>query len=318
MQKAAATQASPRQALHPAVQAALLMVAASLGFSIMNALIRHGTTSLEPLQIVFLRNFFALLLMLPWLRTVGLAPLRNNRMRLYLWRAGISYLAMGCWFTALAFIPLAEAVSLTFTAPLFATAGAALILKEVVGIRRWTATLIGFAGVLIIVRPGFITVSWVAGLPILAAMFMAVATLLIKTLSRTEDSRTIVLYLNLFLTPLSLIPALWVWQWPDPGTLALLACIGAISVGSQILLTLAFARAEASIVIPFMYLQLPFVAAIGYFAFGELPDLWTVLGALVITASAIYIAQRESRISARQAAEAERTSPTNQHPPHLP
>ncbi len=277
------------------------MTGAALGFSVMNALIRFVSEEMHPLQTAFLRNVFALVVMLPWMAATGLTPLRSGKTRLYAVRAGMGYLAMACWFTALAFLPLAAAVSLTFTVPLFVTAGAALILGEIVGLRRWTATVVGFLGVLIIVRPGAAEISWISLLPVLAAVFMAGSSLLVKTLSRTEDTRTIVLFLNFFLVPMSLLPALFVWEWPGMMTLGVAALIGAVSVFAQLLLTSGFARTDASIASPFLYMQLPFVALIGFWAFGELPDLWTVLGAAVIAASAVYIAHREARLAAAKA-----------------
>ncbi|MCC5806810.1 MAG: DMT family transporter [Opitutales bacterium] len=291
------------------------MTGAALGFSVMNALIRFVSEDMHPLQTAFLRNVFALVVMLPWMAATGLAPLRSGKARLYAVRAGMGYLAMACWFTALAFLPLAAAVSLTFTVPLFVTAGAALILGEIVGLRRWTATVVGFLGVLIIVRPGAAAVSWISLLPVLAAVFMAVSSLLVKTLSRTEDTRTIVLYLNVFLVPMSLVPALFVWEWPGIATLGVAALIGAVSVLAQLLLTSGFARTDASIASPFLYMQLPFVALIGFWAFGELPDRWTVLGAAVIAASAVYIAHREARLAAAEAPAGNGRDDVHEKPP---
>ncbi len=279
-----------------ALQGALCMTAAAFGFSIMNAVVRFASTELDPLQIAFMRNFFALLVMLPWLVRVGLKPLSSGRFKLYLTRASIGYLSMISWFTAVAFMPLTEAVSLTFTAPLFVTAGAALILKETVGWRRWSATVVGFLGVIVIIRPGILEVNWVTALPIMAALFMAASSLMVKTLTQTEDSRSIVLYLNLFLLPISLVPALFVWQWPSLTVLVLVAGVGSISVLAQLLFTLGFSRTDASIAVPFLYTQLPFIAAISFVTFGEIPDSWTLLGAAIIAASAIYIARRESRL----------------------
>lgn len=276
------------------------MTGAALGFSVMNATIRLVSSELDALQIAFLRNVFALLVLLPWIYHTGLKPLNAVKFKMYFTRAGIGYLSMAFWFTAIALIPLAEAVSLTFTAPLFVTAGAALILGEKVGWRRWTATLVGFMGVMVIVRPGFIEVTWISGLPILAALFMAISSLMVKSLSRTEDSRSIVFYLNLFLVPISLIPALFVWQWPSLAVLIVVAFVGALSVLAQLLFTMGFARTEASIAVPFLYSQLPFVAIIAWLAFNEVPDIWVFFGALIIAMSAIYIARRESRLERRR------------------
>jgi drug/metabolite transporter (DMT)-like permease len=273
------------------------MTAAAFFFSIMNYLVRLAGQELNPIEVAFFRNFFALLFMLPWLMRVGRSGLATKRFSGHVWRALFGMGAMFCWFYSVTLMPLAEAVSLNFTVPLFATAGAALILGEVVRARRWTATAVGFLGVLVILRPGFTEITWVIGLPILAAAFMACATLCVKSLSETEAPNTIVLYMNLLLTPLSLLPALFVWQWPSVTTLVYVALLGLLAATAHISLTRAYAVADASAVLPLDYMRLPFVAGIAFLAFGEVPDLWTWVGAGIIAASTLYIAHREMRVS---------------------
>ena len=274
------------------------MTAAALCFSVMNAFVRLAAEELHPMEVAFFRNLFALAFMLPWLARVGLGGLRTERLKLHLLRAFFALLTMVTWFSALALLPLGEAVALNFTVPLFATAGAALILGEVVRARRWSATFVGLLGALIILRPGFVELRPEMALPILAALCMASASLVVKSLSRTERASMIVFYMNLFLTPLSLVPALFVWQWPSWETLAYLVGLGGVGTAAHLLLTLAYTKADASAVVPFDYARLPFVAVIAFFLFGEVPDLWTWVGAAVIAASAIYIARREAKAAA--------------------
>lgn len=284
-------------ALSAPVQGALYMTGAALCFAIMNALIRFAAVELHPLQIAFLRNFFALAFMLPWLAGAGAQALRTERLGLHVWRAVFGLLAMLTWFTSVVVLPLGEAVALNFTVPLFATVGAALVLRETVRARRWTATAVGFLGVLIILRPGFAELTPAMGLPIVAALFMACAILTVKSLSATEAPATIVIYMNLFLAPLSLLPALFVWVWPSWPVLGYCAALGGFAALAHIALTRAYAKADASAVVPFDYARLPFVAVIAWFAFGEASDLWTWVGAGVIAASAIYIARREAQVA---------------------
>ena len=287
------------------LQGALFMTAAAFLFALMNGAIRllgDGVAAadgqgMHPFQIAFLRNFFALSLMLPWLLRQGRSVLKTERLNVHLWRAAVGLCAMLSWFSAVAYLPLAEAVALNFTVPLFATAGAAVFLGEIVRARRWTATVVGFLGVLIILRPGFVEVTPLMALPVVAACFMAVSVLIVKSLSGTEQPTAIVLYMNLLLTPLSLLPAVFVWRWPSLGELGLGLFIGICAVLAHILFTRAFARADASAIMPFDYARLPFVAAVGFLLFGELPDVWTWVGAAVIAAAAIYIAHRESRVA---------------------
>ena len=285
------------------VQGALYMTGAALGFALINVLVRTASAELDPLQIAFFRNLFALAFMMPWLMRVGLSGLTTRRPVLHLGRAALGLAAMITWFTALSLLPLAEAVALNFTVPLFATAGAAVILGEVVRRRRWTATIVGFLGVLVIMRPGAAAFSPAAALPILAALFMAGSALMVKTLSRTDNPGAVVFIMNLLLTPLSLVPALFVWRWPGWEVWAAAVGIGLFAALAHVSLARAYVKADASAVMPFHYAQLPLVALLGYLLFAEVPDLWTWVGAAIIAGSAIYIARREAQIARERRSE---------------
>ena len=281
-----------------ALQGPLFMVAAALGFSTMNLLIREASGTLDPLQIAFFRNLFAVVALAPWVLRAGIRrSLLTLHPRLHLLRAFVGFAAMLCWFYSIALLPLAEATALNFTVPLFATVGAALVLGEVVRARRWTATIVGFLGVLIILQPGFNDIEAVMLLPVVAALFMACATLTVKRLSATDSPMTIVLTFNLLLTVVSLPPALFVWRWPGAELWLALLALGALGSISQIWIAEAYRRADASAVMPFDYARLPFVALLAYLAFGEVPGLWTWIGGAVIAASAIYIAHREAQVA---------------------
>ena len=155
------------------VEGALWMVTAAALFSVLNLLIRHASTELHPFQVTFFRNFFSLAFMLPWLMRAGLGGLRTRKWGLYSTRALTGLAAMLTWFYAISVMPLAEAVALNFTTPLFATVGAALFLGEVVRLRRWTATVVGFLGVLVIVRPDADAIDLMAVLVLVSACFSA-------------------------------------------------------------------------------------------------------------------------------------------------
>lgn len=273
------------------------MTASAFCFAVMNAFIREVSAELHPFQIAFFRNLFALLFILPWLASVGWGGLKTKRLGMQVWRSVIGVIAMGCWFSAIALVPLADAVALNFTLPLFATAGAAIFLSEKVGVRRWSATAVGFIGMLIILRPGFVEMSPAMSLPIVAAVFMAISVIILKSLSDTENPNAMVLYMNLFMTPLSLLPALFVWQTPSWNALGLMALLGLFAMLAHLSLARAYARADASAVMPFDYARLPFVAVIAYVLYGEVADAWTWLGAAVIAGSAFYIARREAQIA---------------------
>ncbi len=288
--------------LSPAVAGAILMVLAALGFSGMNALVRVAAGELHPFQVAFLRFFFGACFALPWL--VRLGGWRSQRLGLHALRACVTTVTALLWFSSLTLLPMAQAVSLNFTAPLFATIGAALFLGETVRSRRWSATAIGFVGVLIIVRPGVAEVSPAMALPLLAAATMTVSVLFVKVLTRTDSAPTILLYMNVLPLPMLFAFAVFVWEWPSAFGWTIVVVMGAVGVVSHYFFTRAMALADASYVIPFDYLRLPFIAVIAFFAFGEVSDMWTWVGAAVIAGSAIYIARREAQLAKQARARA--------------
>ncbi len=272
-------------------------------FSIILSLVRLLSTELHPFEIAFFRYFFGALFMLPYIARHATAAtgavFRTSRLHVHMVRGALALAATLTWFSALAVLPIAQAVSLNFTVPLFATAGAALILRERVRLRRWTATTVGFLGVLVIIRPGVGDVSWVMALPIVAAAFMATSALTIKSLTRTDSTATIISYQNLLPLPAFFIIALFVWTTPSWQAIGLLALLGLIANLAHLCLTRGFALADASIVMPFDYSRLPFAAGIAFLLFGEVPDPWTWVGAAIIATSAIYIARREALLAAQ-------------------
>jgi drug/metabolite transporter (DMT)-like permease len=272
------------------------MVGAGVAFAGMQAVVRLLSTDLHPIQLAFFRSLFGLLVLLPWLLARGRARLRTERFGAHLARSLLGGSAMLCLFMSLGLMPLADVTALTYAAPLFATAGAALVLGERVRLRRWTATTVGLLGVLVILRPGNAELTWGAATALAASLFMAGAMLSIKSLSQTERPDTIVFYFGLLVTPLSLVPALLVWQWPAADTWPWLCLLGASATVGQMLLTRAFASAEASAVLPFDFSRLLAVSVIAALAFGEIPDLWTYVGAAIILSAAVYIAHREAQI----------------------
>ncbi len=281
----------------PPVHAALLVVAACIGFASMNAIIRHlGTTlATEPLIIVFCRNLFAVLAMAPWIARHGRGALRTERFGLIALRAVFGFASMAAWFTALAVVPLANAVALSFTAPLFAAVAALLLLHEAARGRRIVALLLGFCGMLAILRPGWQPVGWGEAIVLASAVTMALSIVTMKMLTRSETAPALVAWQAILLTPLSLLPALFVWRWPAAEAWLWLAALGAVATAAHLLMTRAFAMAEASYLLPFTYARLPFVALIGWLAFSEATDLWTWVGAAVIAASTIFAARGEAR-----------------------
>ena len=277
------------------VRGALWITLANACFTAMAGIIRHVSGDMHPFEIAFFRAFFGLVFMAPWFLRLGLASVRSSRVGLHVCRSLAMVAASLTWFTAVSLMPIAEVTALTFTTPLFATLGAALFLAERVGLRRAAAIGAGFAGALIILRPGVEALSMPAMAALASAAFGAIGMLIVKSLSRTESPATIVIYVGLLFTPLSLVPALFVWSTPTPESLAWLAALGLVANLGHLSFTRAMASADATAVLPFDFLKLFFTAALGYLLFAEVPDAWTWTGAAVIFGATLYTAHREAR-----------------------
>ncbi|MBV28562.1 MAG: DMT family transporter [Alphaproteobacteria bacterium] len=277
------------------VKGALWMLLSAGSLAGLTGIVRYMSAGLPPFEIAFFRSFFGFLILSPWLLRSGIGILRTKRVRLYTLRCAFGAATMLMWFSALAMVPLADAVALGFTSPLFVVIGAALFLGEIVSGKRLVATLCGFAGALIILRPGSGVLDVGAILVLLSAVTLAGANLSVKELSRTEPVQAIVTYMVIFMVPLTLIPTLFVWQTPTPLQLVELAGLAGVATLGNYAMTRSVAVADASAVMPYDYARLPFAALIGFFIFGEVPDALTWVGAVVIIGSTLYIAVKEAQ-----------------------
>jgi drug/metabolite transporter (DMT)-like permease len=281
--------------LPPTLQAAALMIGGAFCVATQNAIIRLASEEIHTFEIVFFRNLFGLAAMLPFLLNSGLSMLRVSHPGALLTMSICHLAGMVCYFLAIAYLPLADVIALSFSKPLFVTLGAAILLSEVVKARRWSAVLVGFLGVLIVLRPGADVISPYA-LVVLAGTIMGAATsLMIKRLTGIESVSAIVWYQALFATTLSLPLCLLQWHMPNATEWVLLIIIGALGTLSWLSATRALALIDASAAAPFEFLRLPFAALIAYLMFAEIPKLTTWLGGAVIFAAAIYIARREAK-----------------------
>lgn len=290
--------------LSPTLRAALLMLLGGSAVAVQLSAIRVATATLHPFEITLFRNLIGFLVIIPFLGGIGLHTLRINQPgRLILSSVGM-LTAMVCFFMAIAEIPLAEVMALSFTKPLFATLGAALLLGEAVRARRWTAVLVGFAGVMVVLRPGVEAVSPYAAMILFSALLLAGVTLTIKHLSATERATTIVFYQAVFMTLLSVPLALIYWRTPTLAEIPVLILIGGLGTVSWLCVTRAFALVDASLVMPFEFARLPLTALAAYLMFAEVPTIWTWLGGIVIFGSTAYITQRELKAASERRAAA--------------
>ena len=284
---------------HRSVTAGVLWMLVSCAFlSAVAVLGRHASLEGVPLfQIVLLRLVFAGLAFAPLIAMRGPGMVRTPHLRLYLVRVATGFAAMTAWFAALSLTTVGEVQAIGFLTPLFATIGAGLLLHEAIGWRRWLAIMVGFAGAMVILRPGIAQTSpgtWVA---VAAAVGMAASSLMIKQLADRDDPDSLVLITTLMQIPVALIPGVLVWQPLGPELWAVFLAMGVCGMLGHIMLARAFRAADASIVMGIDFARLPFSVVFGYLAFGELIDLWTWIGAGIIFAAAFYTARREGRLA---------------------
>jgi drug/metabolite transporter (DMT)-like permease len=250
---------------------------------------------------VFLRNLFATLMLMPLLAWRGPSLLRSTQLPLYGVRVVVSLLSMQAWFYAISLIPIGEVTAISFLAPVLGTVGAIVLLGERVRLRRWTAIMVGLLGAMIILRPGMAPFGIGQACAIFSALSIGLAVIMIKQLTTVDDPDKIVFLTNLMLTPLSLVPALFVWTWPTLDAvipvLGPVLGMGLTAALGHVALVRGYAATDASLGMTFEFSRLPFSVAIAYLAFGETIDMWTWVGAAVIFAASVYIVRREALLA---------------------
>lgn len=284
---------APARVDHPFKGIALILLSTVfLGCSDITA--KYLSTSLPSIQITWIRFLtFALMFTPVMLPASPLYAMRTQRLGLHVMR-GAALLGSSLFFiTGLRFLPIAEASATGFVAPLFVTALSIVFLGEKVGMRRWFATALGLIGVLIILRPGTSAFHLAAFFPVVSAACWAGMLILTRMMSGREAVITTMAYSSL--TGLAILTAMvpFVWVTPSWTAIALGIFIGVASTAGQWIVVLAYRYGDASVLAPFSYTQLLWVSILGFFIFGEVPDVWTVVGAAFIVASGLYIAHRE-------------------------
>lgn len=285
------------------VRGALWMLLAGAVFTAQGALVKLLGMRLDSFQIAFFRCAIGVLTIAPFIvgpyLTQGATALfMTGRPWMHLARALVGVGGLFCGFYAVTHMPLADATAISFTKPLFMIVLAVLFLGEQVRWRRWTATAVGFAGVLIIMRPGTQSFQPAALVALLGSFLVADVIVLVKKLSATERNVTILFYFAVITAIVAAVPALFVWQTPTRYELGLLVLVGIAATLGQACSLRAYRAGEATAVVPFDYARLVFAAAYGYLFFAEVPDMWTWIGAAVLVASTLYIALRDIRVGA--------------------
>ncbi len=279
----------------PARAIAYMAIAAVL-FVSMHTIVRGMSGELHPFEIAFFRAFLGIFVLAPLVLRDRGASFRTKNIKLHALRGVLNAGAMLSFFYGLSITPLAQVTALGFSAPLFATVLAVFVLGEVVRARRWTAIAIGFIGTLIILRPGVIEVGIGPILIVASAAIWSVALMVIKVMTRTDSSVTISLYASIFLSPIVLSAALPFWDWPSGEQLARMFVLATFGTVAQTLMNQSLKLADTSVVLPVDFTKLIWAALLGFLVFGEVPDIYTWTGGLLIFASTTYIAIRESRL----------------------
>lgn len=270
-------------------------VLATFGFGVMDAGIKYLTADYDTWQIMFFRALFSLVpIGFLVARSGGLATLRTHSILSHAGRSLMGVVAAFGFFYSYAHMPLADVYALSFAAPLFMTALSVPILKEKVGWRRWAAVLVGFCGVLVMLRPGQGMLTLMALMPLGAAAFYALSMLFVRVLARTESNGAITFY---FVTTMAVVSAFFmvpVWKTPDLPGFLLLAFVGIVGGGAQILFTNAFRLAPPSLLAPFEYVAMIWAVGFGFLLFGDVPDTAIWIGCAIVAASGLYIVHRET------------------------
>ncbi len=254
---------------------------------------------IPPSEAMFFRNLFCVMWMLPLIYWRGASLWQTNQIKLYGARVFFSFFAMTGMFHAVALIPLGEVTAIGFLSPLFATLFAIFLLGEQVRLRRWAALGVGFIGAMIMLRPGISPLGTGQMFALMSALSLGAVGPLVKKMTGKDDADRVVFLTNVLMTPVSLIPALFVWTWPPVELWPALVGMGLCAVTGHMALVRGYASTEASLVQTFKFSRLPFAVALGFLFFGELIDGWTWLGAGIIFAAAVYITRREAQLKTK-------------------
>ncbi len=278
-----------------AVKGMVFMLLSAFFAGVMNTMVRYVSNDFHTFEIVFFFFFFGFLFFVPVFMRFGLKPLKTKRFGLHLLRSSITVCSMSLYFTALALAPLAKVIALNFSGPLISTVIAVIFLGEVIRVRRIVALVIGFAGAIVIVQPGFSELDTGSMFAIASATTWAILLVIVKILSRTESSVTLTIYGSLLAMPVAFVAACFVWVWPTWEQLLILGAMGALGSLALLCMAQSFRNADMTVVLPISFSRLFWIAFFAYLFFGEIPGIWTIAGATMIFAATTYIAIRERK-----------------------
>ena len=281
--------------LPPNLRGILWLLMGTLAFAVNDLFVKSLGQTMSPFQMAFFRYGIGFALMLPFFMRMGVGELKTSRPGIHIVRLILACVAQVGVYTSVVYLPLADATALAFSRILFTTVSAVICLREIVSGRRWSATIAGFVGVVVMVRPGG-EIDPVVFIAIGAACTFAIANVLIRIMSTTEPPNRILFYYQAGGILVFLPPTVVLWQTPPDLVSWLMAlAIGFLTTIGMIGFIRGFVVGEASVIGPTEYIRLVFAAAFGFAIFSEVPDFWTIVGALIIVGSTSFIARLEAQ-----------------------
>ena len=273
-----------------------LTLIGTLTAALMASGVKYLSNDLNPFTICFFRCLIGLIIVLPFIIKNKFKAIKSKNIKLQFYRSFINVISMITWFSAIGIMHLEKATALGFTTPLFTTILAVIILREVIRAHRITALFIGFLGVLIIIRPGYLPIESGTLLMLIASFSFSIVLIMVKKLSDIDSSLTIIFYHLLFMTPLTFVIAIFFWEGINFSQFFIFVLMGSAGLISHWCLAQAFKLSDTTFIMPFQFTKLIWASFIGYVIFAESPDKWTWFGGIVIFASVIYITYREAFI----------------------
>lgn len=282
-------------ALPPVLRGALWMIGTVASFTLMMVSARELTSTLPLFEILAFRSAIALVLLSPLVAVRGKAAFATRRPGFHMARNAVHFGGQAAWVYGIALMPLASVTALEFTTPLWGALLAVVFLGERLTAHRAVATFFGFAGILVILRPGIETLSPAAIVVLAGAALYAASNVMVKSLTRTDSAAVIVFNMQVMQLPLGLIPALFGWVHPGWADVPWLVVIAFTGLSAHYCMARALALADATVVIPIEFLRLPCVAVTAWAVYAERPELWVLLGAVAIFGGNYYSVRRETR-----------------------
>jgi len=284
-------------------QGALWILLAAMVGATMAASIKYVGQRIPVFEILFIRQLIVVAILSPVIAQKGLGMFKTDVLRLHVMRGAFAAVAMATGFTALVHMPLAEATAIGFAQTLFMTLLAIVFLGERVGIRRWSVTIVGLVGVLVIIQPGTEAMNAYALLALVAALFVAGVKIVLRKLSQVEPPTTIMIYQSCFVTVIMAGPAVYLWVMPTIEEFLAILAIGALMSALQGAMIQGLKVAEAVAVAPVEYARLLFATIIGIIFFAEIPTTSTLAGSLIIISSTLYTIRRNATLKERAKSE---------------